>query len=152
MKVSKDFREFLELLNSHEVRFLIVGGYAVAFHSRPRYTDDIDIFIEAEPGNAGRIIKALDSFGFPLSNIAIEDLSGAGKIIQLGMPPQRIDIITSINGVSFSRAWNNRVSGKFGDVPVFYISFEDLLANKKASAREKDLADIQWIKKYSGMR
>lgn len=149
MKVSRDFKEFLELLNGHKVRYLIVGGYAIAYHSRPRYTDDIDVWIEADPDNAQNIINALSDFGFPAEGLDKKEFSVPNKIIQLGLPPQRIDILTSIDGVDFKNAWTKRVESIFGEVPVYYIALDDLLANKSASGRDKDLADVKWIKQYS---
>jgi len=137
-------------LNTHNVQYLIVGGYAIAFHSRPRFTDDIDIWIKASQENAVNVLHVLESFGFPTEGITPDDLSTHEKILQLGLPPQRIDILTSIDGVDFPDAWNNRIDGRFADIPVFILSLEDLMKNKIASARDKDLADLQWIKKYSG--
>ncbi len=148
VNVSRDFKEFLELLNVHKVKYLIVGGYAVAFHSRPRYTDDIDLWIEADRNNAEKVLNVLQDFGFPVESLTTEELSQNNKIIQLGLPPHRIDIITSIDGVSFNHAFENRVNGKFADVPVWFISLEDILVNKRSSGREKDRADVQWIEKY----
>ena len=148
MKVSKDFKEFIELLNKNNVNYLLVGGYAVGYHSRPRYTEDIDIWIEPSLENAKKIIHVLNKFGFTGVSVSIEELIQPEKIIQLGLPPQRIDILTSIDGVNFNEAWERRIVDSFGDIPVFIISLKDLIKNKSSSGRIKDLQDIEWIKMY----
>jgi len=148
VKVSKDFKEFIELLNKNNVKYLLVGGYAVGYHSRPRYTEDIDIWIETSLENAEKIIQVLCKFGFTGLSISIEELIQPEKIIQLGLPPQRIDILTSIDGVNFNEAWERRIVDSFGDIPVFIISLKDLIKNKLSSGRIKDLQDIEWIKMY----
>ena len=148
MKVSKDFKEFIELLNKNNVNYLLVGGYAVGYHSRPRYTEDIDIWIQPSLENAKKIIHVLNKFGFTGVSVSIEELIQPEKIIQLGLPPQRIDILTSIDGVNFNDAWERRIVDSFGDIPVFIISLKDLIKNKSSSGRIKDLQDIEWIKMY----
>lgn len=148
MKASKDFKEFIDLLNKNNVKYLIVGGYAIGYYSRPRYTDDIDIWIECSTENAQKIITVLNQFGFASLNISVEDLIKPEQILQLGLPPQRIDILTSIDGVNFNDAWARHVKDLFDDVPVFIISLEDLIQNKKSSGRSKDSADLEWIKLY----
>ena len=148
MKASKDFKEFIELLNKNNVNYLLVGGYAVGYHSRPRYTEDIDIWIQPSLENAKKIIHVLNKFGFTGISVSIEELIQPEKIIQLGLPPQRIDILTSIDGVNFNDAWERRIVDSFGDIPVFIISLKDLIKNKSSSGRTKDLQDIEWIKMY----
>lgn len=148
MKASKDFKEFIELLNKNNVNYLLVGGYAVGYHSRPRYTEDIDIWIQPSLENAKKIIHVLNKFGFTGISVSIEELIQPEKIIQLGLPPQRIDILTSIDGVNFNDAWERRIVDSFGDIPVFIISLKDLIKNKSSSGRIKDLQDIEWIKMY----
>jgi len=148
VKVSKDFKEFIELLNKNNVNYLLVGGYAVGYHSRPRYTEDIDIWIQPSLENAKKIIHVLNKFGFTGVSVSIEELIQPEKIIQLGLPPQRIDILTSIDGVNFNDAWERRIVDSFGDIPVFIISLKDLIKNKSSSGRTKDLQDIEWIKMY----
>jgi hypothetical protein len=143
MEVQKDFKEFLELLNEYNVEFLIVGGYALAFHGAPRFTGDIDIFVKPEKDNAVRILKALGAFGFGSLDIAISDFLKLDNIIQLGVPPVRIDLITSISGVTWEEANNSKDSGKFGDVPVSFIGKQQFIINKRASGRKKDLADLE---------
>jgi hypothetical protein len=143
MEVQKDFRDFLALLNAHEVEFMIVGGYALAFHGAPRFTGDIDVFVKPDHENAKLIIKALADFGFSSIDLTIDDFQDPDKVIQLGLPPVRIDIITSISGVSWEEANASKISGPFGDVSVFYIGKEQFITNKRASGRKKDLADLE---------
>jgi len=143
MEVQKDFKELLELFNAHKVEYLIVGGYALAFHGAPRYTGDIDFFVKPDPGNAERILKALDDFGFGSIGLKKEDLNDPDKVIQLGYPPVRIDIITSISGVSWDEAYSDRVAGTYGEASVYYISRNHFVMNKKTSGRKKDLADLE---------
>jgi hypothetical protein len=141
-----DQAEFLETLNKHGVKALVIGAMAFAFHARPRFTGDVDVFIEASPDNAARVIAAIDEFGFGGIGIAPGDFEQAGQIVQLGIEPNRIDITTRIHGITFEEAWPNRVAGKFEDVPVFYIGRDDLIRNKEASARPIDLADVSILK------
>lgn len=148
MKASRDFKEFIELLNKNNVKYLLVGGYSVGYYSRPRYTEDIDIWIECTGENAEKIITVLNEFGFSSLTINVQDLLKPEQIIQLGLPPQRIDILTSIDGVHFNDAWERRVNDFFDDIPVFIISLEDLILNKKSSTRTKDSADLEWLKMY----
>jgi hypothetical protein len=143
MEVQKDFKEFLALLIAHNVEFIIVGGYALAYHGAPRFTGDIDVFIKPDERNAVRIIKALADFGFSSLNLTIDDLQDKDKAIQLGVPPVRIDIITSITGVSWEEANNSKEPGFYGDVPVAYIGKKQFIANRRATGRMKDLADIE---------
>jgi Nucleotidyl transferase of unknown function (DUF2204) len=143
MKLVKDFEAFVELLNKNEVKYLVVGGYAFAIHAYPRFTNDIDFFILTTKSNAEKVILSLVEFGFTSSNISPEDLTKEGKVIQLGKPPYRIDILTSIDGVTFTEAWKRKVVGKYGDQTLYFISKEDLILNKKASRRKKDLDDLE---------
>lgn len=143
MDIQPDFRDLLALLNANKVEFLIVGGYALAFHGAPRFTGDIDIFVRPTSENAIRILAALEGFGFRFPNLSEQDFLSPDKVIQLGMPPVRIDIMTSISGVSWEEAEVSKVSGLYGDVPVCYIGLKEYIVNKKASGRQKDLADIE---------
>ena len=143
MEVQEDFREFLELLNAHKVQFIIVGGYALAFHGAPRFTSDIDIFVKPDNTNAKRIINALAEFGFSSLDLTVNDLIDQNKVIQLGLPPVRIDIITSISGVTWEEADTSKEPGLFGNVPVSYIGIKQFITNKRATGRKKDLADIE---------
>lgn len=152
MKLHSDLREFVELLNSRGVEYVIVGGHAVAFHGHPRFTGDIDFLIAANPDNAARVLGCLAAFGFPDLGLAVDDLLQPGQIVQLGRPPNRIDLLTSISGVAFDEAWRTRVAGTLDGLPVAYLGRDALRANKLASGRAKDLADIEAIDRVAGSR
>lgn len=145
-KTEKDYEELLELFNKHKVRYCIVGAYAVAFHSIPRYTKDMDLFVEASPQNAKKVLQALREFGFSSLKLKEQDFSKAGKTIQLGYEPIRVDILTSIDGCAFSQVWKNRKRGAYGRQKVYFIGKKDLIKNKKASNREQDKADLGKLK------
>lgn len=143
MEVQPDFRDLLALLNEHKVEYLVVGAYALAFHGAPRFTGDIDIFVRPDPENARRVLAALTVFGFSFSNLTVDDFQNPNKVVQLGVPPVRIDLITSISGVSWEQANASKEPGTFGDVPVHYIGRKQYIANKRATGRKKDLSDIE---------
>ena len=143
MIINKDFKEFLELLNKNQVRYLIVGGYAVAFHGHPRYTKDIDIWILMEKSNAENILKALVEFGFSDLGITEEDLVSPEVVIQLGYPPNRIDLITEVSGLTFKDCYEKRVIVDVEGVKINFIDLESLKKNKKSSGRHQDLADLE---------
>jgi len=143
MEVQKDFKELFALFNEHRVEYVIVGGYALAFHGAPRYTGDIDILIHPDTANAHRILAALDEFGFGSLDLTATDFQKPGNIIQLGVPPVRVDIITSLTGVSWEDAHAGRIQGKYADTPVYYIGREQFISNKRAVGRKKDLADLE---------
>jgi len=147
MRIEKDFKEFIALLNENKVKYLIVGGFAFAFYVEPRYTKDIDILIEASEENSKKIIDALTAFGFGNVGLKEEDFQKPDQIIQLGYAPVRIDIITSIAGVTFDSAWKNKVEGKYGDITCFFISKEDLILNKQKAGRPQDITDVKKLKK-----
>ena len=142
MKLVKDFEEFIELLNNNEVKYLVVGGYAFAVHAYPRFTNDIDFFILSTKPNVDKIISVLKEFGFDILSISADDLLKKDKVIQLGEPPYRIDLLTSIDGVDFEDAWKRKIPGRYGSQVLYFISKEDLIRNKKASGRKKDLDDL----------
>lgn len=146
MQIEKDFEELAELFNKHKVDFIIVGGYALAFHGAPRYTGDIDFFVKPDLNNAEKIMNALIDFGFGSLDFEMKDFSVPGKIVQLGVPPVRIDIITSLSGVSWKDAYESRVNGKYGKTKVYFIGKKQFLKNKKTTSRPKDLADIDALK------
>jgi hypothetical protein len=143
MEVQKDFKELLELFNVHKVKYLIVGGYALAYHGAPRYTGDMDIFVKPDIENALCILKALDEFGFGSVGLKEEDFISPNKVVQLGYPPVRIDIITSLSGVSWDQAFIECEKGRYGDLIINYIGKEQFILNKRASGRKKDLADLE---------
>ena len=143
MEVQPDFRELLALLNKHAVEYIIVGGYALAFHGAPRFTGDIDIFVRPHSQNAARILDALREFGFDSVELTEEDFCTPQKVVQLGVPPVRVDLITSLTGISWEKAEAAKSPGNYGDVPVFFIGRKEFIANKRAIGRKKDLADIE---------
>lgn len=143
MKVEKDFEDFIKLLNKYDVKYLVVGAFAVALYSEPRNTGDIDIFIESTKENAVKIINVLKEFGFESLNFDTNDFIEDNTVIQLGVKPVRIDILTSISGVKFQDAFKFKNVKQFGLSVANFISKEFLIANKKSSARKKDLADLE---------
>ena len=142
MVTEKDYEEFLKLLNKHDVKYCIIGAFAMAFHAEPRYTKDIDILVQASNENAVKLLLALDEFGFGSLNLTAEDFSTGGNIIQLGYEPVRIDIITSIQDLDFNEIWQNRVQGSYGRQTVNFIDRENLIKSKKISNRPQDKADL----------
>ncbi len=143
MEVQPDFRELLALLNAHEVEYIIVGAYALAFHGAPRFTADLDILVKADPENSQRIIQALEEFGFKSISLTSEDFQHPDKVVQLGVPPVRVDILTSLTGVLWEEAFSGRSRGKYGDTPVYFIGREQFIVNKRALGRKRDLADLE---------
>jgi len=131
------------LLNVHNVEYVIVGGYALAFHGVPRYTGDLDILVKPVPANARQILAALEEFGFGLLGLTAEDFILPDRIVQLGVPPVRVDFITSLTGVPWLEAFAGRVAGRYGDVPVYFIGRDQFIANKRATGRKRDLADLE---------
>jgi Nucleotidyl transferase of unknown function (DUF2204) len=144
--LQKDLREFIASLNSHKVEFVVVGAYAVAFHGHPRFTGDIDFLVRPTRDNAERVMNALKSFGFTSPGLSLEDFIRPDSVVQLGVPPNRIDLLTSISGVTFEDAWSGRTSGVLGDQPVAFIGLEALLKNKLATGRSKDAEDVARLK------
>ncbi|MBI2982478.1 MAG: nucleotidyltransferase [Deltaproteobacteria bacterium] len=147
MEPNKDFEEFFELLNKHKVRFVVVGGYAVIFHGYPRFTGDIDLFYEAEAGNVEALLDALKEFGFNFPELTVPELTKEGQVVQLGQPPNRIDLINQISGVKFTDVWQKKVAGTYGKESAFYIDLENLMRNKRAASRSKDQQDIDFFRK-----
>lgn len=143
MEIQRDYKELLELFNAHNVDYIIVGAYALAFHGAPRFTGDIDIFVKPDPTNAERILTVLKEFGFDSLDLDKSDFQHPDKVIQLGVPPVRVDLLTSLTHVSWQQAYSGRVEGTYGDLPVYFLGREEFLTNKKALGRKKDLADIE---------
>jgi len=150
MKLQKDLREFIELLNSVAAKYVIVGGYAVAYHGHPRFTGDIDIFIEASETNALKMEEVIRRFGFQETGLTARDFMQPDSIVQLGLPPNRIDLITSLDEVNFAEAWADRIEASLDGTPVRVISKDLLLRNKRASGRARDIADIEEITGEAG--
>ena len=147
MSLPKDWKEFLQLLNSRGVEYVVVGAFALAFHSEPRFTGDLDILIRRTPNNAARILEALRAFGFASLAITSEDLMSEGKVIQLGIRPNRIDLLNSLTGVDVEVVWQKRTPGDLDGVPLHYIDLESFRINKLAAGRDKDLEDLQRLGK-----
>jgi hypothetical protein len=145
IELSRDWTEFLSALISHRVRFVIVGGHAVAGHGEPRLTEDLDVFVERSPANARRIRETLVSFGFGDVAPTLKELARPHKVFMLGRKPWRIDILTSIDGVSFEQAWKTRVKAEFAVSPLYVIGRSMLVKNKRTAGREKDLADVAML-------
>lgn len=142
MKLAKDLREFIELLNSRKVDYIVVGGHAVAFHGHPRFTGDTDFLVRPSHENARRLLDVVREFGFSELNLSAEDFTQPNTVVQLGYPPNRIDLLSSISGVDFEDAWVSRISGELDGLPVYFLGWEALMKNKRASGRDKDLADV----------
>ncbi len=143
MVLNQDFKEFIRLLNENSVRYLVVGGYAVAFHGYPRYTKDLDIWIALEKENAANVINALDQFGFSSLGLKAEDFLEPDQIIQLGYPPNRIDLLTTVEGVNFESSYATRVEVTIDEILMSLIDLDNLKKNKKAVGRLQDLADLE---------
>lgn len=142
MVQNKDFREFIELLNENNVKYLIVGGYAVGFHGYPRYTKDLDIWLLVSDDNAEKIINTLKQFGFGGGGIHKEDFLKTDEFVQLGYPPNRIDLVTSCDGVVFEECFTSKVTIEYQGLKMNFIDLDNLKKNKKASGRPQDLADL----------
>ena len=147
MRVEKDFKEFIALLNKNNVRYLIAGSFAYSYYAEPRYTKDIDLLIEASNANAQKLLTAIKEFGFTDLGLSSEDFLEPEQVIQLGVEPLRIDLLTSLKGIDFKTAWKNRNPGRYGNITAFFMSKADLIQSKKASGRKQDLADIEKLEK-----
>jgi len=150
IRLPPDFLDLLTALNAAEARYMLVGGHAVGFHGVPRATKDIDVWVDATPDNAARVVKALHDFGAPLGGLSEADLSRPGRGFRMGAPPFRIEILTEISGVAFGDAWPRRVAAEVEGIALPIISREDLLANKRAAARARDLADVEALERQRG--
>ena len=142
MALSSDLREFLELLNARGVDYVVVGAHSLAFHGRPRFTGDLDVLVRPSKTNAVTLVELLRDFGFAGSKFTPVDFAGDDQVIQLGRPPNRIDLLTSLTGVSNDDAFAGKVAAEIDGVPVFVLSKEHLIQNKRAVARPQDLADL----------
>ena len=141
--LNQDFKEFIQLLNDNQVNYLVIGGYAVAVHGHPRYTKDIDIWIEISEENSQKIITALTEFGFGSLGLTAQDFQEPHQIIQLGYPPNRIDLITSPDGIDFQTCYASKIEVILDDIAVKFIDLNNLKKNKLASGRLQDLADLE---------
>jgi hypothetical protein len=145
MRLNEDWRQFIELLNSQGVEYLIVGGLAISFHAEPRFTGDLDVLVRPSPDNAAKVLEAIRAFGLGTLGVTAEDLQQEDQIIQFGYRPRRIGIVTSITAVPFDEAWASRVPAKLDGIPVHFIGREALIRNKRAVGRERDLADLKML-------
>jgi hypothetical protein len=143
MRLPRDLKEFIGSLNSESVEYAIVGGWALSFHGRPRYTQDLDILIRATPENAARLEIAIERFGFASLGLTASDFLAPGQVIQLGHPPSRIDLLTSLTGISEKEIWDSVEPGELDGVPVQFIGRAALIRNKKATDRPRDRADVE---------
>ncbi|MEO8597050.1 MAG: hypothetical protein ABI759_27275 [Candidatus Solibacter sp.] len=135
----------MNIFNENEVKYLIVGGHAVMLYTEPRYTKDLDLWVDATAENAALVFRSLLAFGAPLAGLTAQDFGDEGWFYQMGMPPVRVDILMSIDGVTFAEAWRNRQAGKLGKVAAWYIGRQELIRNKKASGRHIDLHDAEQL-------
>jgi hypothetical protein len=146
MEINSDFRDLLRNLNAAGVRYLIVGGYAVMVHTEPRYTKDLDVWIESERDNARRLLEALSAFGAPIAGVTADDFTEPEVFFQIGVDPVRVDIMTSITGLDFETAWGRRIEVDFGGVPAPVLCRADILAAKIASGRVRDRRDARHLR------
>ena len=143
--MNPDFVDLLRAFVAADVRFLIVGAYALALHGRPRATGDLDVWVAADPANAARVMAALRAFGAPMSEITEADFARPGVVYQIGIPPGRIGLLTELTGLTFGDAWRDRLRGRFGDIEVDFIGREAFVRNKRAIGRPKELADVEGL-------
>ena len=140
--MNPDFEDLLRGLSASRAEYLVIGGYAVAFHTEPRYTKNLDVWVRPTAANARRVMTALKKFGAPLANLRLKDLTTPGIIFQIGVEPNRIDVLTEVDGVDFQAAWGRRVEGPFGKVTVPWMGIADLATNKRSVGRPQDLLDL----------
>ena len=139
----QDFLDLLRAFIDCNVRFLIVGAYALAVHGRPRATGDLDVWVDATPENAAKVMAALEQFGAPTEQVSAEDFSRPGIVFQMGLPPMRIDVLTELSGLTFGEAWSTRTRAALGPITADVIGREAFIKNKRATGRARDLADIE---------
>jgi hypothetical protein len=142
MDLAPDFDEFIGFLTAHGVEFVVVGAYALAFHGAPRFTGDLDILVRPTLDNAARLLTALEAFGFPVRTLSPGTIVDARRMLEMGLPPVQIHVMSSISGVEWDEAWSERVEGALGSHGVHFLGRESFLRNKRAAGRPKDLADI----------
>jgi hypothetical protein len=145
LRLPKDFKEFLKLLNAHKVEYLLIGGYAVGHYGYPRATADMDIWVAASPENARRTVETLEAFGFSCGSISTDLFLPGSQIVRLGVPPDRLEIVTTISGVQFAECYARRTLAVIDGVEVSLIGLSDLKLNKAASGRLKDLVDLEHL-------
>ena len=148
MEVNPDFYDLLKIFSEENVEYLVVGGYAVMFYTEPRFTKDIDLWIRPSSENAQKVWKSLMQFGAPLEQVNLEDFCNSELIYQIGIAPNRIDIIMDVKGVTFESAWRNRKISKYGDVDMNVIDLDDLIASKQATGRDQDILDLKRLREH----
>jgi hypothetical protein len=141
--LNPDYRDILSVFESAKVEYLLVGAYAMAVHGQPRATGDIDLWVRSSPENADRVFEALREFGAPMSDVVPEDFVASDTVLQIGVTPRRIDILTSIDGIAFEDAWHGRMVSEIEGIAISVISREHLIQNKRTLGRKQDLADIE---------
>ena len=146
MTLAQDFEDFVKLLNKHQVDYMVVGGYALAFHGKPRHTGDLDIWINSSEANAEKLVLAIKEFGLPSLGLTKSDFMQDGYVTQIGYPPLRIDILNTIDGVKFEDAFPNKLFVDVNGIEVKYIGLKEFIENKTASGRSQDIADLKEIK------
>ncbi|MDQ3020774.1 MAG: nucleotidyltransferase [Bacteroidota bacterium] len=146
-KLHQDYREFIELLNENNADYLIVGAFAMAFHGHPRNTGDIDFWIRNNNLNAGKVFNVIKNFGFPINEISERDFTSSDLIFQIGYPPVRIDILTSVEALNFDESFKNKEVKTIDGLNVNFLNLEDLKINKKAVGRKKDIADLEQLQR-----
>ena len=147
VSINPDFRDLFAALNDADAKYLLVGGYALAVHAAPRFTKDLDVWVEPTAANAARAMAALEAFGAPTSSLRESDLATPEIVFQIGLPPNRIDIVTSIDGVRFEEAWSDRVASTYGDQPIAVIGRAHLIVNKRATGRPQDALDADILER-----
>jgi hypothetical protein len=145
MKLHQDFKEFIELLNANEVKYLVIGAFALGFHGHPRYTGDIDFWVRNDLSNAKKVFKSIKEFGFPMNKLKVKDFTSEDLIFQMGYPPVRIDVITSVDGLEFDKSFKNKNEKLIAGSKVNFINIDDFKINKKTVGRSKDLADLEGL-------
>ena len=150
MRVEKDYEDLLESLNKYKVRYCIVGAFAVAYHAVPRYTKDMDILVDPSAQNAEKLVLALGDFGFGSMGLSKSDFTRKGQIIQLGVEPIRVDLLTSLKGLSFDEIWQAKKRGAYGRQRVYFIGLQHLIKAKKVANRRQDLVDLEVLKTKKG--
>ena len=152
MTLAQDFEDFVKLLNKHQVDYLVVGGYALAFHGKPRHTGDLDIWINSSESNAEKLVNVIQEFGLATLGLTMSDFMQEGYVTQIGYSPLRIDILNTIDGVKFENAYPNKLLVDVNGIEVRYIGLKEFIENKTASGRSQDIADLKEIKKINKER
>lgn len=148
MDISSDYRDLFRVLNRYKVRYIVAGAYAAIYYTEPRFTKDLDIWVEADKENAHKLYNALAEFGAPLKGISVEDFIDKNIIYQIGVMPIRVDIMMSLPGVAFKQAWKNRKKTKYADIPINLLGIRELIASKKKAKRDQDILDLEKLRKF----